>query len=451
MRTTPKAPTLVTLLRSQAEERGDSTVYRYLASGELETRSITFAEVEVAARAVAARLQETATRGDRALILAEDAIEFVRAFMGCQLAGVIAVPVSPPFPSQRGRRIETLRAIARDCGAHIVLSGWPTEYQGRVEEVAPEMADLRWIAVHEVPEEAATEFRPQPVDRGDVSFLQYTSGSTSMPKGVVVTHDMVMHNEAYIERALAFCKDDIMVSWLPLFHDMGLIGVVLPALYVGSQAVLMPPSVFARWPLQWLSAISRYRATIAAAPDSAYRLCVEKITPAERAQLDLRSWRLAANGAEPVSGSTLDAFAAAFGPCGFDRKSWYPTYGLAECTLMATGPVAGTGATTLRVRSSALSERRVVLDGDKTLVGCGKPTTHRRVEIVDPRPAGASNRGRAARSGSPAPTSPVGTGVGRRKANTRSPQGSRTPVTDRSCVRVISASCTTASCTWPDD
>lgn len=393
MLTTPKAPTIAALLSEQAHDRGAVTVYRYLDDGESESRSITYSELETEARAVAARLQASAKPGDRALIMAEDAIDFARAFVGCQLARLIAVPVSPPFPSQRGRRVETLRAIARNCGARVVLTSWPAAFQARVEGVAPEMGDLRWIAVDEVPASAAADFRAEPVRPDDVSFLQYTSGSTSTPKGVVVTHDMLVHNEALIHRATDVTERDIMVSWLPLFHDMGLIGAVLPPLYSGLQTVFMPPAAFARRPLNWLQAISRYRATVTAAPDSAYRLCVEKITAEERAELDLSSWRHALNGAEPLAPSTLDAFAEMFAPSGFDRRCWYPTYGLAECTLMATAPAPGRGAKTLSVQSEALRAGRVIPGDDKALVGCGKAIMHRRIEIVDPATATRADPG----------------------------------------------------------
>jgi acyl-CoA synthetase (AMP-forming)/AMP-acid ligase II/acyl carrier protein len=379
-----KPKTIAALLRTQADARGSSTVYRSLADDVDETRSITFAELELQARSVAACLQQRATFGDRALILADEPIEFIRAFMGCQLAGVIAVPVSPPFPSQRGRRVETLRAIAANCGASTILSGWGPAFAARVEDVAPELAERHWIAVDEVTDDAAADFRPQAIGPDDVAFLQFTSGSTSLPKGVVVTNDMVMHNEAYIERGLAWTADDIIVNWMPLFHDMGLIGSVLPTLYTGAQGLFMSPAAFAKRPLSWLRALSRYRATIGVSPDSGYRLCIEKTTPQERAELDLRSWRLAGNGAEPVSSATLDAFVEAFAPSGFKASNWFVTYGLAECTLMTTGPLPGAGSTRLGVRAPELLEGRVVAGDDRIFVGCGKPTMHRRIEIVDP-------------------------------------------------------------------
>jgi acyl-CoA synthetase (AMP-forming)/AMP-acid ligase II/acyl carrier protein len=195
---------------------------------------------------------------------------------------------------------------------------------------------------------------------------------------------MVMHNQAYIERGLAWTADDIIVNWMPLFHDMGLIGSVLPTLYAGGQGVFMSPTAFAKRPLNWLRALARYRATIGVSPDSGFRLCIEKTTPQERAELDLRSWRIAGNGAEPVASATLDAFVEAFAQAGFKASNWFVTYGLAECTLMTTGPRPGTGATRLGVRAAELLDGSIVEGDDKIIVGCGRPTMHRRVEIVDP-------------------------------------------------------------------
>jgi len=381
--TTPKAPTMASLLRSQASALGAKPAYRYLADGCEETRTLTFEGIYLEARAVAARLQQRLDPGDRAVILANDSIEFIRAFMGCQLAGVIAVPAAPPFPGP-GKRVATLRAIVADCSARAIVTTNSADSRDRIVAAAPELANPEWIAVDRIAVERAAEFREQPVRPDDVSFLQYTSGSTSTPKGVVVTHDALMHNEELIATSWVLGPDDVAVSWLPLFHDMGLIGTVFPALYAGFEAVLMPPLSFVQRPERWLRAITRYGATVCGAPDFGYALCVRRIPPHEREQLDVSSWRVAFSGAEPVRARTLDAFAEAFGPHGFDARSWFPCYGLAECTLMATAVEPRAGAPRLTLRSSALQEGRVAPGGEQTLVGCGIERLHRRVEIVDP-------------------------------------------------------------------
>jgi acyl-CoA synthetase (AMP-forming)/AMP-acid ligase II len=384
MPTTPKASTMAALLCSQAHARGSASVYTYLADGHDETRSLTFVELYLHASAVAARLQRSLDPGDRALIMADDPIEFIRAFMGCQLAGVIAVPAARPFPTYGGKRIATLQAIAANCGARAILTGNSADFRERVVDVAPGLGALEWIAVEQVDEELAAEFRARRVHAHDVSFLQYTSGSTSTPKGVVVTHDALMHNQELLYRSFSYGRDDVVASWLPLFHDMGLIGTVFPALYTGIQTVMMPPLVFVQQPARWLRTITRYGATVSGSADFGYAMCARRIAPEEREGLDLSSWRLAFSGAEPVRAATLDAFSEAFGPYGFDRRSWFPCYGLAECTLMATGGEPGTGAKRLAVQSGALREGLVAQGGEQTLIGCGMERLHRRVEIVDP-------------------------------------------------------------------
>jgi acyl-CoA synthetase (AMP-forming)/AMP-acid ligase II len=383
MPTTPKASTMAALLCSQAHTRGSASVYTYLADGQNETRSLTFQELYLHAGAVAARLQQSLDAGDRALIMADDPIEFIRAFMGCQLAGVIAVPAARPFPTYGGRRIATLRAIADNCGARAILTTNPADFRSRIVDPAPELAALEWIAVDEVQPELAAEFRAHSAQADDVSFLQYTSGSTSTPKGVVVTHDALMHNQELLYQSFSYGRDDVVASWLPLFHDMGLIGAVFPALYAGIQAVMIPPLVFVQRPARWLRMITRYGATVSGSADFGYAMCARRIPPEEREGIDLSSWRLAFSGAEPVRAATLDAFSEAFGPYGFDRRSWFPCYGLAECTLMATGGEAGTGAKRLAVQSGALREGLVATGGEHTLIGSGTEHLHRRVEIVD--------------------------------------------------------------------
>jgi acyl-CoA synthetase (AMP-forming)/AMP-acid ligase II len=378
------APTLPALLHERADEHGSARLYTYLADGLEETRSLSFTELLRDAQAVAAELQGRLRHGARALILADDAIEFIRAFMGCQLAGVIAVPVVPPFPSHGGARVATLRQIFADCEAQAILSGNPSSFRERLVGVAPELDATCWIAVDEVDAAQPAAFRAAPARPDDVSFLQYTSGSTSAPKGVVVTHDALMHNAALLYAIGSYGRGDRLVSWLPLYHDMGLTANVVLALYAGIEAVLMPPLVFAQRPARWLGAISRHRATVSGGPDFAYGHCVRRISAPEREQLDLSSWRVAFCGGEPVRADTLDAFAQAFGRAGFDARAWVPGYGLAECTVMATAVQGGRGATRLSLDSEALRRGEVVPGDGQTLIGCGGELLHRRLEIVDP-------------------------------------------------------------------
>jgi len=380
----------------QAEDRGDRVVYRYLPDGERETRALTFAQLDRDARAIAARLQDACARGDRALVLAADGIEFIRGFMACQHAGVVAVPVYPPFPIHAERRVATLRGIARDCGARAVLTGGPMELRGPVVGVAPELGELAWIDVDRVAPEEADGFRPVRVAPADVAFLQYTSGSTSLPKGAVVTHDALMHNEELMVRSFDMGADDVVVGWLPLFHDMGLIGHVIGTLYAGSEAILMPPLAFIQRPARWLRAITRYGGVGSGGPDFAYDLCVRRIPLDERGDIDLSTWRVAINGAEPIRAETLAAFTEAFAPHGFDERAWFPCYGMAECTLLATSPEAGRGARRITVGATALREGRLEPGEDHELVGSGSPRLHRGLAIVDPQtglPCGAGEIG----------------------------------------------------------
>jgi acyl-CoA synthetase (AMP-forming)/AMP-acid ligase II/acyl carrier protein len=373
------------MLSAQADEQSTDIIYRYLADGETVTRTLSFAELDLHARAIAAKLQSVSDPGDRALIMTSDSIDFILAFMACQHARVIAVPAYPPFPLQSELRIATLRAIVDDCGARVVI-GSPVQLRQAIHDTVGDLATLPWIEIDEVPIQAALDFRAVEVASEHVSFLQYTSGSTSLPKGVVITHAAVMQNEKLISASFGDPQgSDTGVGWLPLYHDMGLIGYVLQTLYAGGETVLMPPLAFIQRPVRWLQAISNYKAGYSGGPNFAYELCVRRIAPEERVGLDLSSWRVAFNGAEPVRGATLDAFAEAFGPCGFDRHAWYPCYGLAENTLIATGPQPGAGARRLSVQADALGEGRLEPGDGHDLVGSGRPTMHRRLEIVDPR------------------------------------------------------------------
>ncbi|MEU2252544.1 fatty acyl-AMP ligase [Nocardia xishanensis] len=383
METTLRARTLAEAISQRAADAADRIAYTFLPDGENESHSWTFGEVEQLSRALAARISQDAAPGDRALIVAPDSADFVLAFLACQFAGVVAVPVYPPFPVTSPRRAQTLRTIAEDCGATAVLCAAPEHTRGLLTQAVPELDRLRWIGIA-ADAQGARDFEPVPVTGDDVSFLQYTSGSTSAPKGVVVTHDALMHNQEVIRQSMGFDPETRFVGWLPLFHDMGLMGTVVPVLYSGSRAVLLPPLSFVQRPARWLRAVTRYRATITGGPNFAYELCCRRIPAADREGLDLSSLEVMFNGAEPIRAETLAKFAAEFAGHGFDSNAFYPCYGLAESTLMTTGPRRGTGAVTLTVSRDELAEGRVTPGADQTLVGSGRVSLHRELLIVDP-------------------------------------------------------------------
>jgi acyl-CoA synthetase (AMP-forming)/AMP-acid ligase II len=379
----PFAETLGELLAFRARENAAQTVYRFLPDGERESHSLTFARLDLEVRALASRLAEHAAPGERALILAPDSGDFIRAFLACQYAGVIAVPIYPPMPFDARRGTANLRAIAQDCAPRVVLFAGPDGYERFIRDNSPELAALTWIGAGEAGKDR-TGFRPVPADPAGISFLQYTSGSTASPKGVMVSHRALLAQERLLHEIGGFSQDSIIVSWLPLFHDMGLIGNVLLALYAGCQAVLMPPLTFVQQPVRWLRAISTYRATVSGGPNFAYELCVRRVPEQERQGLDLSSLRVAFNGAEPVRASTLEAFTAAYAPHGLDPRALYPCYGLAEVTLMATGSPVGGGPVMLDAHLGELQEGRLVTGGGHRIVGSGRPGPRRRLEIVDP-------------------------------------------------------------------
>jgi acyl-CoA synthetase (AMP-forming)/AMP-acid ligase II len=379
-----KPETLAELLSAHAAERPDQTAYRFLVDGRDDADSVTYSRLDLRARAVAAAIQQVCAPGERALVLSDVTADFVLAFMGCQHAGVIAVPVAPPLAAGSAHRIATLAAIVRDCGATTVLSSSGSGLLKKLRVSTPELAGLEWIDVDTVPESVADAFQPVSTGPEDLSFLQYTSGSTSLPKGVMVSHRMLMHNEEFFARCLDLGPDDVFVSWLPLFHDMGLIGNVLQSFYIGAQAVLMTPTSFVRQPSRWLRAFTDYRGTVAGSPNFGYDLCVERIPEAERAGLDLSSWKAAYNGAEPVRTATLTAFAKAFKPYGFDPRALSAAYGLAETTLLATVTPADVEPTLLSVDADALRSGKVLAGADRVLIGAGRAEYFRRIEIVDP-------------------------------------------------------------------
>ena len=399
--------TLVDVLRNHAEHSDGRRAVTYLRDGEDDAVTLTYAELDRRARATAVLLRERGLKpGDRALLLHPQSLDYLVAFLGCLYAGVIAVPFYPPHPNRPERTLPKVCAVARDCDAAAALvttAGFPPPQVlgGRTEDTAadstsdgwvaaaPILGQLRWVATDDIPDELADAWSVPPIDEGTPTHLQYTSGSTAEPKGVIVSHRNVLHNELMIAVAMETDATSVFVGWLPLFHDMGLIGAALQPLFIGVETVLLPPVAVLQRPLRWLRAISRYRATVSGGPNFGYDLCIRKIGPEQRAELDLRSWRVAYTGAEPIRWRTLRDFSEAFGPSGFRKTSWYPCFGLAEVTLFGSGQPCVDSPTVLTVDPEALERGRAVAARPgargRDLVGCGRAWLDRRIAIVDPQ------------------------------------------------------------------
>ena len=378
---------MVELLCRRALESPDRLAYTFLADGETEEINLTYGELNRQARAIGALLQSLEATGERALLLYPPGLDYIAAFFGCLYAGVIAVPAYPPRLNLSRLR---LQAIVEDAQPTLALT--TAQILSKAETLsaqAPGLGRLRWLATETLDREMAESWQEVPMDGNTLAYLQYTSGSTGQPKGVMVSHANVLRNSAYIDYGFEHTPDSISLTWLPHFHDMGLIDGIIQPLYKGFPCVLMPPVSFLQRPIRWLRAISRYKVTHSGGPNFAYDLCVRKISVAERAALDLNSWSVAYNGAEPVRNETLDRFATAFEPYGFRRSAFYPAYGLAEATLKVTGGRRTESPVFCVVQAAALEQNRVVEasedeQGVRTLVGSGHAALETKVIIVHP-------------------------------------------------------------------
>ncbi|MGQ0556395.1 MAG: amino acid adenylation domain-containing protein, partial [Nitrospiraceae bacterium] len=382
--------TLVELLRRRADDLAEQPAFIFLTDGETEAGELTYGELDRRARAIAARLQSLCAQGARAILLYPPGLDYIAAFFGCLYAGVVAVPAYPP---QRKRMLGRLRAVLTDSGASLALATAKVhagvERLSRQDSGMAEFGDVQWIETDVPAEGIETIWRTPSVAGETLAFLQYTSGSTGSPKGVMVSHENLLHNQRMIQEAFGHGEHTTVLGWLPLYHDMGLIGNVLQPLYLGRPCVLMSPVHFMQKPFRWLSAISRYRATTSGAPNFAYDLCVRQISVEEREQLDLSSWSVAFNGAEPIHAGTLDRFTDVFGRYGFRREAFYPCYGLAEATLFVSGGEHGAAPILTLAEKAALEKGEVVAasraDSSATrLVGCGRPAVDQQLVIVNP-------------------------------------------------------------------
>jgi acyl-CoA synthetase (AMP-forming)/AMP-acid ligase II len=365
------------ILTRRAAGAPDARAFVFLDDRGDEVAELSYRGLREQALAVAELLTARCDPGDRALLLFPSGLDFIVAYFGCLYANVVAVPINPP---RHGRVQDATRGIVADCEPALVLS-----VAELIEQAGPLLPVDAWLAVDGI-EGNAHGFDPMPPDPDQIAFLQYTSGSTSAPKGVMVSHDNLVANQRMIRDAFGHDEHSTVIAWAPLFHDQGLIGNVLQPLYVGATSILMAPLTFIRRPLLWLEAISRYRAHTSGGPNFAFEAAVLHAMRGGIPDIDLSCWKVAFNGAEPIRHQTLENFAKTFAPYGFGADALYPCYGLAEATLLVTGSEKGRGAKTFDADTEALRDGELVAatTEGRTLTGSGRVAGDSDVRIVDP-------------------------------------------------------------------
>ncbi|MEO7021509.1 MAG: fatty acyl-AMP ligase [Ktedonobacteraceae bacterium] len=382
-----KTLTFVDILTQRAIQQPEQIAYTFLHFGKEADTSVTYGELDRQARTIAIQLQHLGYEGKVALLLYPSGLEYIAAFLGCLYAGTIAVPVYPPHTA---RLLPRIQSIIKDAQTDLVLT--TAETQANISHKfmhIPELRQLHWITTDMLPSVGERRWQRPELAGDQLAFLQYTSGSTSMPKGVMVSHGNLFHNSETLKTQWGLSEKDQGVSWLPMFHDLGLILGILQPLYTGYHTVLMAPTAFLQHPLRWLQALSAYKATITAAPNFAYELCLHKTSPADRAKLDLSHWQLAINGAEPVRSETLKQFSATFASCGFQSNTFRPSYGLAEATLLVTSAPRHAAHLVKHINKTLLEQHIAMnLSPDdqhaQAMVGCGKTVLGQYVIAVHP-------------------------------------------------------------------
>lgn len=383
----PPRTDLVAVLQHWAEVRGDEPAFYFTDAENFDNdQRLTFAELDAAARNVAGYLQKLGGAGQRVLLVYPPVLDFVIGFFGCLYAGATAVPAFPPRRNRKGQRIH---GIAKDCQAQMALTNEHVRQQIEGDANWVEWESISIIATDSLAQDYSSNWKNPAVATGDLAVLQYTSGSTGQPKGVMLSHGNLVRNTEMITVAFETDNHSVGISWLPTYHDMGLVGGILVPMYIGRPVVLMSPMAFLQKPIRWFKTISRYRGTTSGGPNFAYQLCVDKIVEDELQGIDLSSWATAFNGAEPVRAATLQQFVRKFRSADFNPNAFLPCYGMAETTLIVTGGPQSQPPVIRAFDARALDERRVSpcecgVENSRELVGSGQVLPGERVLIVDP-------------------------------------------------------------------
>jgi amino acid adenylation domain-containing protein len=379
--------TWVDLLRQRTLHQPDQLAFTFLPDGETEGDRLTYRELDRQAQAIAAQLQALELSGERALLLYPPGFDYLAAFFGCLYAGVVAVPAYPPRSPRNTPRIKAIWADAQVAIALTTTATLPKLQS--LMATKTDLGDIEWLTTDNLTKGLEENWQEPFIDTNTLAFLQYTSGSTGTPKGVMLSHGNLLHNAAMTYQLMGHSPSSKFVSWLPTYHDMGLIGGILQPLYGGFPCILMPPAAFLQRPYRWLQAISQYKGTTSGAPNFAYELCIQKITPEQQETLDLSSWDVAFNGAEPIRQDTLERFCVKFAPCGFHRSAFYPCYGMAEATLMVSGGQKTTPPVFKTISGTTLARHQVVetsveSEDASTHVSCGQTLQGQQIVIVNP-------------------------------------------------------------------
>jgi acyl-CoA synthetase (AMP-forming)/AMP-acid ligase II/acyl carrier protein len=402
---------LVDVTKHLAAKQGQKTAFTFLIDGDKQKLHLTYRELDVNAKAIAAFLQDAGLSGERALLLYPPGLDFICAFFGCLYSGIVAVPITPPIGQQM---LSIVEPIVNDAGPRAILT--TLDISSKLKKIKPIQSigeksffkvigkgidkffpllkllknkDTRLIATDGIDADLGQMWQEPDISSDSLAFLQYTSGSTSQPKGVMVSHGNILHNQYLIQHYLKHPGGIVVVGWLPQYHDMGLIGNILQPFYLGGQSILFSPFDFLKKPLNWLTTISKYRAHTSGGPNFAYELCTRKVSAEDKKILDLSSWRVAYNGAEPIRSSTLENFSNYFAECGFQKSAFFPCYGLAEGTLMVTGGKQKELPVYLTCDKEKLKENRIhtvepASPVSTILVGSGTAFYQQKISVVEP-------------------------------------------------------------------
>lgn len=386
---------LVELFRYRAQQTPDQTAYTYLKEGITEEGRLSYAELDRKARAGAVVIRRYVAPNGRVLLLYPPGIDFMVGFAACLYAGAIAIPAPPPDTVRLKRTLPRLKAIAKDAQASLVLSSGELIESIKQKSTSATQAAMdtfaveHWLDYADLNDANADDWQMPEITGDNLAYLQYTSGSTATPKGVMMSHANLMHHLAQIQHAWAYDQDSVSVTWMPYFHDYGLVDGLLEPLFTGIPCYILSPLTFLKRPLRWLQAISKYRGTHTQAPNFAYAYCLEKISDEQLKALDLSSLKVASNGAEPVRKETVEAFSERFAACGFRAECLYPAYGLAEATLLVATKPHGV----LPGYHELSAEQRQDDNIQGAIVSCGPPIGITEVKIVKPESSSVCAQG----------------------------------------------------------